>query len=143
MVRVRGQQQREGQGRRGEGEDGPVELEAPVDLDAIDDFPGALDDEIALREEQPGSGVVALGRAVRQPPLVQPEHREPRITGVLDRDELAAMGVGPIGRIATPDRKIHLTYIPHTEMVPKIAQANPQLASATRKVSATCSAHWW
>ncbi|MES5822116.1 nitrate- and nitrite sensing domain-containing protein [Streptomyces sp. RG80] len=25
--------------------DGPVELEAPVDLDAIDDFPGALDDE--------------------------------------------------------------------------------------------------
>jgi len=29
--------------------DGPVELEAPVDLDAIDDFPGALDDEDSER----------------------------------------------------------------------------------------------
>ncbi|MGW2524694.1 nitrate- and nitrite sensing domain-containing protein [Streptomyces sp. NPDC001617] len=46
---------------------GPVELEAPVDLDAIEDFPGVLDDEdderggifrprrsIALAEDQPG-----------------------------------------------------------------------------------------
>lgn len=29
--------------------DGPVELEAPVDLDAIEDFPGALDDEDSER----------------------------------------------------------------------------------------------
>ncbi|WP_405641854.1 nitrate- and nitrite sensing domain-containing protein [Streptomyces sp. NBC_00019] len=29
--------------------DGPVELEAPVDLDAIDEFPGALDDEDSER----------------------------------------------------------------------------------------------
>lgn len=29
--------------------DGPVELEAPVDLDALDDFPGALDDEDSER----------------------------------------------------------------------------------------------
>ncbi|MET8247894.1 nitrate- and nitrite sensing domain-containing protein [Streptomyces sp. NPDC005202] len=31
--------------------DGPVELEAPVDLDAIEDFPGALDDEDSERGE--------------------------------------------------------------------------------------------
>jgi multiple sugar transport system substrate-binding protein len=32
---------------------------------------------------------------------------------------------------ANPDRKINLTYIPHTEMVPKIAQGSPAARSRT------------
>ncbi|MEU0602914.1 nitrate- and nitrite sensing domain-containing protein [Streptomyces sp. NPDC006393] len=49
--------------------DGPVELEAPVDLDAIEDFPGVLDDEDSERG--------ALFRPRRSPDRPQPGETTP------------------------------------------------------------------
>ena len=47
-----------------------------------------LDHEVALGEEQPGAGVVALLGAAGQPALVQPELPEQRIVRILDRNDL-------------------------------------------------------
>ncbi|MER6419319.1 nitrate- and nitrite sensing domain-containing protein [Streptomyces sp. NPDC001137] len=83
--------------------DGPVELEAPVDLDAIEDFPGALDDEdsergglfrprrsIALaQDETTGSGASLHG---------EPDRREP-VRGDADDDMDAPV---PLPRRRTP-----------------------------------------
>ncbi len=74
--------------------DGPVELEAPVDLDAIEDFPGALDDEDSergglFRPRQPGrprQGTGLRGTPERIPededdslPIQLPRRRTPKL----------------------------------------------------------------
>ncbi|MFF8728762.1 nitrate- and nitrite sensing domain-containing protein [Streptomyces sp. NPDC015171] len=65
--------------------DGPVELEAPVDLDALDDFPGALRDEdsergglFRPRRSGPGDDEQAAAPAAHRPP-----HEESGDRGVL------------------------------------------------------------
>lgn len=51
--------------------DGPVELEAPVDLDALEDFPGALDDEDSER-----GGLFRPRRSIAQVEEGMPGRRE-------------------------------------------------------------------
>lgn len=60
--------------------DGPVELEAPVDLDALDDFPDALDDQDAerggiFRPRRSIAGVPGDQQQVRQDPR-EPSHAD-------------------------------------------------------------------
>ncbi|MER6030282.1 nitrate- and nitrite sensing domain-containing protein [Streptomyces sp. NPDC001851] len=73
--------------------DGPVELEAPVDLDAIDDFPGVLGDEDSER-----GGLFlprrSLSRAEEQPPSASAD-RAPR-------EEAEERGPIPLPRRQTP-----------------------------------------
>ncbi|MEU8591362.1 nitrate- and nitrite sensing domain-containing protein [Streptomyces sp. NPDC048664] len=56
--------------------DGPVELEAPVALDAIDDFPGALDSEDSER-----GGLFRPRRFLAEPPSPGEEHQSAHGTG--------------------------------------------------------------
>ncbi len=58
-----------------------------------------LDHEVALGEEQPGAGIVALLGAARQPALVEPELPEPRIVRILDRNDLDPAAVAPRSRL--------------------------------------------
>ncbi|MFJ2235729.1 nitrate- and nitrite sensing domain-containing protein [Streptomyces sp. NPDC087859] len=70
--------------------DGPVELEAPVDLDAIDDFPGALDDEDSER-----GGLFRPRRSLVRTDATQGEDRH----DVPDHDQNAPV---PLPRRHTP-----------------------------------------
>jgi anti-sigma regulatory factor (Ser/Thr protein kinase) len=81
--------------------DGPVELEAPVDLDALDDFPGALDDEdsergglFRPRRSLARTDDTAAGRQGE-------DHEEPR--------EVPGMrGTGPTDAPADPNAPVQL-----------------------------------
>ncbi|AKN73462.1 histidine kinase [Streptomyces sp. PBH53] len=73
--------------------DGPVELEAPVDLDALDDFPGALPDEDSERG--------GLFRPRRPRPGDDEQPADPRPER-LARDESAERGPVPLPRRQTP-----------------------------------------
>ncbi|MEU2065040.1 nitrate- and nitrite sensing domain-containing protein [Streptomyces sp. NPDC013455] len=72
--------------------DGPVELEAPVDLDVLDDFPGALGDEDSERG--------GLFRARR--PRPGDDQQAPAPADRLPRDETADRGAVPLPRRQTP-----------------------------------------
>ncbi|MEU6091301.1 nitrate- and nitrite sensing domain-containing protein [Streptomyces sp. NPDC047085] len=83
--------------------DGPVELEAPVDLDALDDFPGALTDDDSergglFRPRRPLAP--ADDRAAVRPaePLQQPFSRSAEDTEADDR----LLGPVPLPRRGTP-----------------------------------------
>ncbi|MGW7792920.1 sensor histidine kinase, partial [Streptomyces tricolor] len=73
--------------------DGPVELESPVDLDALDDFPGALPDEDSERG--------GLFRPRRPRPGDEEQPADPRPER-LARDETAERGPVPLPRRQTP-----------------------------------------
>ncbi|MFH8341697.1 nitrate- and nitrite sensing domain-containing protein [Streptomyces sp. AM6-12] len=73
--------------------DGPVELEAPVDLDALDDFPGALPDEDSER-----GGIFRHRRALNRGDGPAREPGEERPAGA----ETGAPGLVPLPRRQTP-----------------------------------------
>ncbi|MEQ8144528.1 nitrate- and nitrite sensing domain-containing protein [Streptomyces sp. OP7] len=85
--------------------DGPVELEAPVDLDALDGFPGGLDDENGERGGlfRPRSTRTADERSGREDDRRDPDHG--RATGPGERNtETGERGSAPVPltRRATP-----------------------------------------
>jgi len=108
--------------------DGPVELEAPVDLDALNDFPGALDDEDGERgglfrprrslaqadDEGPDADGADPGDGRADGPVALPHRRTPKLvsshgrpviderTGREDRDESPAAGPGASRSQTTP-----------------------------------------
>ncbi|MFI9806727.1 nitrate- and nitrite sensing domain-containing protein [Streptomyces sp. NPDC052301] len=72
--------------------DGPVELEAPVDLDALDDFPGVLTDQDSER-----------GGLFRSRGLTRDDDRTASPSAErLSRDETAELGPVPLPRRQTP-----------------------------------------
>ncbi|WP_151480958.1 nitrate- and nitrite sensing domain-containing protein [Streptomyces albicerus] len=73
--------------------DGPVELEAPVDLDALDDFPGGLDDEDSER-----GGIFRPRRSIAGVPDDQQQEHEPSSP---DGDDRSGAPV-PLPRRRTP-----------------------------------------
>ncbi|MFF7975218.1 nitrate- and nitrite sensing domain-containing protein [Streptomyces sp. NPDC007905] len=78
--------------------DGPVELEAPVDLDAIDDFPGALTDE---ESERGGLFRPRPTRADEQTALRPGAPHQP----ALERTDDSPAGQRPIGPVPLPRRQ--------------------------------------
>lgn len=81
--------------------DGPVELEAPVDLDALGDFPGALDEEDSER-----GGLFRPRRSLRTDDETAPRHGEPQHQapepGATDRADDDLDAPVPMPRRRTP-----------------------------------------
>ncbi|MEU9470062.1 nitrate- and nitrite sensing domain-containing protein [Streptomyces avermitilis] len=95
--------------------DGPVELEAPVDLDALDDFPGALGDEDSER-----------GGLFRPRPTIAgvpgPQHQQPR------------EGRGEPGRSGDTDRPGAPVPLPRRR-APKLVSSHGRPVTGTRSRS--------
>ncbi|MFJ6073301.1 nitrate- and nitrite sensing domain-containing protein [Streptomyces sp. NPDC093065] len=94
--------------------DGPVELEAPVDLDALD-LPGVLDDQDSERGGlfRPRRSLVAADedQAARRPGRRRPEPRQ--------GDDPAEDGTGPDAPIALPRRRTPKLVSSHGRPVPE------------------------
>ncbi|MEW2289850.1 nitrate- and nitrite sensing domain-containing protein [Streptomyces sp. NPDC047841] len=103
--------------------DGPVELEAPVDLDALDDFPGALPDEDSER------GGLFRPRRIRPgdeeqaatPPADQPPH-----------DGTREHGAVPLPRRQTP-KLVSSHGKPVTDQRPRRGEPDPGPSAVTRR----------
>lgn len=112
--------------------DGPVELEAPVDLDALGGFPGALDDEDA---EQ--GGLFRPRRSIAGVPVEQHRpHQQPRAgdaetAGSGDDDH--AGGPVPLPRRRTP-KLVSSHGRPVTRTRPRRGEAGEEPAEALKPV---------
>ncbi|MEU5739723.1 nitrate- and nitrite sensing domain-containing protein [Streptomyces tendae] len=97
--------------------DGPVELEAPVDLDALDDLPGVLDDQDGERGGlfRPRRSLAAADdEAARR---TGPRHPEPRPGG----ERPAEGGTGENAPVALPRRRTPKLVSSHGRPVPERA----------------------
>ncbi|MER5540236.1 nitrate- and nitrite sensing domain-containing protein [Streptomyces mirabilis] len=112
--------------------DGPVELEAPVDLDALGGFPGALDDADA---EQ--GGLFRPRRSIAGVPVEQHRpHQQPRAGGAetaRSGDDDHAGGPVPLPRRRTP-KLVSSHGRPVTRTRPRRGEAGEEPAEALRPV---------
>lgn len=112
--------------------DGPVELEAPVDLDALGGFPGALDDEDA---EQ--GGLFRPRRSIAGVPVEQHRpHQQPRAGGAETAgsgDDDHAGGPVPLPRRRTP-KLVSSHGRPVTRTRPRRGEAGEEPAEALKPV---------
>ncbi|MBG7704033.1 nitrate- and nitrite sensing domain-containing protein [Streptomyces sp. MC1] len=103
--------------------DGPVELEAPVDLDALDGFPGALPDEDSER------GGLFRPRGVR--PGDDEEAAAPPADR-LSHDGIRDAGAVPLPRRQTP-KLVSSHGKPVTDQRPRRGEPEPGPSAATRR----------
>ncbi|MFE2521195.1 sensor histidine kinase [Streptomyces mirabilis] len=111
--------------------DGPVELEAPVDLDALGGFPGALDDEDA---EQ--GGLFRPRRSIAGVPVEQHQpHQQPRAGGAetARSGDDDAGGTVPLPRRRTP-KLVSSHGRPVTRTRPRRGEADEEPAEALKPV---------
>ncbi|MFF8910478.1 nitrate- and nitrite sensing domain-containing protein [Streptomyces olivaceoviridis] len=103
--------------------EGPVELEAPVDLDALDDFPGALPDEDSERG------------GLFRPRRVRPDDEEQAATPPADsppHDGTREHGAVPLPRRQTP-KLVSSHGKPVTDQRPRRGEPDPAPSAATRR----------
>ncbi|MEU6592717.1 nitrate- and nitrite sensing domain-containing protein [Streptomyces sp. NPDC046881] len=103
--------------------DGPVELEAPVDLDALDDFPGALPDEDSERG------------GLFRPRRPQPEDDEQEAGGPADRlsrEEAGDRGAVPPPRRQTP-KLVSSHGKPVSDQRPRRGEPDPGPSAGPRR----------
>ncbi|MFH9085118.1 nitrate- and nitrite sensing domain-containing protein [Streptomyces sp. NPDC017673] len=103
--------------------DGPVELEAPVDLDTLDDFPGALPDEDSERG------------GLFRPRRVRPDDEEQAATPPgdgLPQDGTREHGAVPLPRRQTP-KLVSSHGKPVTDPRPRRGAPDPGPSAATRR----------
>ncbi|MFJ4524368.1 nitrate- and nitrite sensing domain-containing protein [Streptomyces sp. NPDC088810] len=103
--------------------DGPVELEAPVDLDALDGFPGALPDTDSERG------------GLFRPRRPQPEDDEPDAAGPADRlsrEEAGDRGPVPLPRRQTP-KLVSSHGKPVSDQRPRRGEPDPAPSAGPRR----------
>ncbi|MET8770995.1 nitrate- and nitrite sensing domain-containing protein [Streptomyces sp. NPDC004658] len=103
--------------------DGPVELEAPVDLDALDDFPGALPDEDSERG--------GLFRSRRVGPG-DDEQTTPSSADRLSHDGTREPGAVPLPRRQTP-KLVSSHGRPVTDQRSRRGEPSPEPSAGTRR----------
>ncbi|MEW2511880.1 nitrate- and nitrite sensing domain-containing protein [Streptomyces sp. NPDC046870] len=103
--------------------DGPVELEAPVDLDALDDFPGALPDEDSERG------------GLFRPRRIRPGDEEQTATPPADHPQHGGThehGAVPLPRRQTP-KLVSSHGKPVTDQRPRRGEPDPAPPAVTRR----------
>ncbi|UFR05756.1 nitrate- and nitrite sensing domain-containing protein [Streptomyces sp. Go40/10] len=106
--------------------DGPVELEAPVDLDALDDFPGALPDEDSERG--------GLFRPRRSRPGGDEQQDAPEADRP-SRDETGGHGAIPLPRRQTP-KLVSSHGKPVSDQRPRRGEPDPGPSAGPRRSDA-------